>query len=74
MITSSMKRRTPRNMTEEGENKVAASWMSTTFTNGNMEWRHHVIQALRAHKLYKKDVDYVVKEGEVIIVDEFTGR
>ncbi|MEW5801494.1 MAG: preprotein translocase subunit SecA [bacterium] len=35
---------------------------------------HHLEQALRAHKLFKKDVDYVVKEGEVIIVDEFTGR
>src|SRR6266702_4422725 len=35
---------------------------------------HHVNQALRAHTLYKRDVDYVVKEGEVIIVDEFTGR
>jgi preprotein translocase subunit SecA len=35
---------------------------------------HHVQQALRAHALYKRDVDYVVKDGEVIIVDEFTGR
>jgi preprotein translocase subunit SecA len=35
---------------------------------------HHVNQALRAHTLFKKDVDYVVKEGQVIIVDEFTGR
>jgi preprotein translocase subunit SecA len=35
---------------------------------------HHVQQALRAHALYKHDVDYVVKDGEVIIVDEFTGR
>jgi preprotein translocase subunit SecA len=35
---------------------------------------HHVDQALKAHALFKKDVDYVVKEGEVIIVDEFTGR
>jgi len=39
-----------------------------------MEWRHHAIQALRAHNLYKKDVDYVVKDGQVVIVDEFTGR
>ena len=39
-----------------------------------MEMIHHVYQALRAHTLYQKDVDYVVKEGEVIIVDEFTGR
>ncbi|MBA2847904.1 preprotein translocase subunit SecA [Thermosulfuriphilus ammonigenes] len=35
---------------------------------------HHVIQALRAHHLFKRDVDYIVKEGKVIIVDEFTGR
>ena len=38
------------------------------------EWVHHINQALRAHHLYEKDVDYVVKDGEVIIVDEFTGR
>jgi preprotein translocase subunit SecA len=35
---------------------------------------HHIHQALRAHACYRKDVDYVVKDGEVIIVDEFTGR
>jgi preprotein translocase subunit SecA len=35
---------------------------------------HHVYQALRAHSLYKRDVDYMVKDGQVIIVDEFTGR
>ena len=40
----------------------------------NMDLIHHVNQGLRAHKLYKVDVDYVVKDGEVIIVDEFTGR
>src|SRR6266568_4688870 len=40
----------------------------------NIEFLHHVNQALRAHTLYKRDVDYVVKDGEVIIVDEFTGR
>ncbi|MFA6958790.1 MAG: preprotein translocase subunit SecA [Thermoanaerobaculia bacterium] len=40
----------------------------------NMDTLHAVNQALRAHKLYKLDVDYVVKDGEVIIVDEFTGR
>jgi preprotein translocase subunit SecA len=38
------------------------------------EWVHHITQAIRAHKLYNKDVHYVVKDGEVIIVDEFTGR
>ncbi|MBN2054933.1 preprotein translocase subunit SecA [bacterium] len=40
----------------------------------NMEVLHHVNQALKAHALFKRDVDYVVKEQEVIIVDEFTGR
>lgn len=35
---------------------------------------HRVVQALKAHRLYKRDIDYVVKDGEVIIVDEFTGR
>jgi preprotein translocase subunit SecA len=39
-----------------------------------MDLVHHVLQGLRAHHLYKRDVDYVVKDGEVVIVDEFTGR
>jgi len=39
-----------------------------------IELLHHVNQALKAHTLFKRDVDYVVKSGEVIIVDEFTGR
>lgn len=38
------------------------------------EWIHHINQALRAHSLFKKDIDYVVKDGEILIVDEFTGR
>ncbi|HUH66472.1 MAG TPA: preprotein translocase subunit SecA [Syntrophales bacterium] len=40
----------------------------------NMELLHHVNQALKAHTLFKRDVDYLVKDGQVIIVDEFTGR
>ena len=40
----------------------------------NMETYHHINQALRAHTMMKRDVDYVVKDGEIIIVDEFTGR
>ncbi len=40
----------------------------------NIELLHHVNQGLKAHNLFKRDVDYIVKEGEVIIVDEFTGR
>ncbi len=38
------------------------------------EWVHHINQALRAHHLYERDVHYVVKDGEIVIVDEFTGR
>ncbi len=40
----------------------------------HMELLHHIQQALKAHALFKRDVDYIVKHGEVIIVDEFTGR
>jgi len=40
----------------------------------NWGWKHHVETAIKAHALYRRDVEYVVKEGEVIIVDEFTGR
>ena len=40
----------------------------------NIEIVHHVNQALRAHTLFKRDVDYLVKDGQVVIVDEFTGR
>jgi len=40
----------------------------------NIDMLHHVQQALRAHTLFKRDVDYIVKSGQVIIVDEFTGR
>ena len=38
------------------------------------EWVHHITQAIKAHELFHRDVEYVVKDGEVIIVDEFTGR
>jgi preprotein translocase subunit SecA len=41
---------------------------------GNMPLLHHVNQALRAHTLFRRDVDYMVKDGQVVIVDEFTGR
>src|SRR6266478_4427467 len=40
----------------------------------NIEWLHHVTQALRAHTLYKRDVNYLIEEGKILIVDEFTGR
>lgn len=39
-----------------------------------MEISHHINQALKAHAIMKRDIDYVVKDGQVIIVDEFTGR
>lgn len=41
---------------------------------GNVSLVHHVNQALRAHKMFTRDVDYIVKDGKVVIVDEFTGR
>jgi preprotein translocase subunit SecA len=62
-------------LTEEGEAKVCSKLgIDNLHEIETMEWRHHSIQGLRAHNLYKKDVDYVVKDGAVIIVDEFTGR
>jgi preprotein translocase subunit SecA len=62
-------------LTEEGFNKCERLLGITNLSDiGNVELMHHVYQALRAHALYKLDVDYVVKDGEVIIVDEFTGR
>ena len=39
-----------------------------------MEINHHVLQALKARNMMKRDVDYIVKDGEIVIVDEFTGR
>ena len=44
------------------------------FSAGNITLLHHVMAALRAHNLFQKDVDYIVKDGEIIIVDEHTGR
>jgi len=44
------------------------------YTAGNMEWPHLIDNSLKAHYLYKRDVNYVVQDGEVVIVDEFTGR
>ncbi|CAM3674900.1 MULTISPECIES: preprotein translocase subunit SecA [Pseudoalteromonas] len=56
---------TERGLIEEGDSLYSA---------GNISLLSHVYAALRAHKLYQKDVDYVVKDNEVIIVDEHTGR
>ncbi len=44
------------------------------YNPANIQWLHHVSQALKAHTLYKRDVNYLIDDGEVIIVDEFTGR
>jgi preprotein translocase subunit SecA len=44
------------------------------YTPGNMEWPHLIDNSLRAHHLYKRDVNYIVRNGEVIIIDEHTGR
>lgn len=41
---------------------------------GNVSLVHHVNQALRAHKMHIRDVDYIVKNDKVVIIDEFTGR
>ncbi len=62
-------------LTEEGVQNVESFLrIENLYDPRNMEVLHHVTQALRAHAMFKKDVDYVVKNGEVIIVDEFTGR
>ena len=62
-------------LTEDGINKVeSALGMDNIYEAGGVQIVHHVEAALKAKALFKKDVDYVVKEGEVIIVDEFTGR
>lgn len=62
-------------LTEEGVDKVEkALGVINLYEPHNIETLHHVNQALKAHTLFKLDVDYVVKDGEVLIVDEFTGR
>ena len=66
-------------LTEEGVLKVEKLLgLANLYNPANIEYNHHVQQALRAHVLYQRDRDYVVKDGdegpEVVIVDEFTGR
>ena len=60
------------------EDGVAAAEKSLNIKNlydlNHMEIVHHINQSLKAHHMFKRDVDYMVKEGKVIIVDEFTGR
>ncbi|MCK6526241.1 preprotein translocase subunit SecA [Myxococcota bacterium] len=62
-------------LTDEGITKVEKRLgIRNLYEPENIELLHHVNQALRAHTLFRRDRDYVVKEGQVIIVDEFTGR
>ena len=62
-------------LTEEGVGHVEKLLhVENLYDPRNIETLHHVNQALRAHTLFKRDVDYVVKDGQVVIVDEFTGR
>ncbi|MBT8104564.1 MAG: preprotein translocase subunit SecA [Woeseiaceae bacterium] len=69
-------------ITEEGHTKVESLMAQHGLLNegeslydpGNIRLLHHLNAALRAHSIYRRDVEYVVKDGEVVIVDEFTGR
>ena len=62
-------------LTDEGARKVETAFGIENINDAeNSELNHHVYCALRAHNLMKRDVDYVVQNGQVIIVDEFTGR
>ncbi len=62
-------------LTEEGNAKVERLLeVDNLYDLANISLVHHVLQSLKAHVIFKRDIDYVVKEGEVIIVDEFTGR
>lgn len=47
---------------------------STLYDPNNISIVHHVNQALKAHKIFKNEIDYIVKDGAVVIIDEFTGR
>src|SRR5580700_4584486 len=62
-------------LTEEGVSKCERLLnLGNLYDPANMDIIHHVYQALRAHALFQKDVDYVIKDGQIVIVDEFTGR
>jgi len=62
-------------LTESGNDKVeAALGVQNLYAIENLQTLHHVNQALKAHAIFKRDVDYVVKDDQVLIVDEFTGR
>jgi preprotein translocase subunit SecA len=62
-------------LTDEGNHEVERLLnIGNLYDPEHIELLHHVYQGLKAHNLFKRDVDYMVKDGEVIIVDEFTGR
>ncbi|MDD7510790.1 MAG: preprotein translocase subunit SecA [Peptostreptococcaceae bacterium] len=62
-------------LTDEGIEKAEHYFGLENFGDPeNMEINHHVMQALKARNLMERDVDYIVKDGEIVIVDEFTGR
>ncbi len=62
-------------LTEEGNAKVEELLaLGNLYDPENIDLLHHIYQALKAHHLYKLDVDYMIKDGEIVIVDEFTGR
>jgi preprotein translocase subunit SecA len=62
-------------LTDAGVQRVE-QWlgMGNIYNEGGIQFVHHLEQALNAHALYKRDKDYIVKDGEIIIIDEFTGR
>ena len=55
------------------ENNVISE-EDSLYSPNNIKYLHHVTQALKAHKLFSKDVDYIIKDKQVVIIDEFTGR
>ena len=62
-------------LTDEGVTKAEKFFDIENFGDPeNMEINHHVVEALKAKAIMKRDVDYIVKDGEIVIVDEFTGR
>ncbi len=62
-------------LTEEGINKAEKFFaIENLFDLGNVSLTHHINQALKAHVSMQRDMDYVIEEGEVVIVDQFTGR
>jgi preprotein translocase subunit SecA len=62
-------------LTDEGVAKAEKTLkIDNLYNDVQSEWAHHITQALRAYHLYERDVHYIIKDGEIIIVDEFTGR